>query len=219
MIRVRFPYGISNIEKLILQGFVFVDKTEFIERLEVQGESYVSFLRPRKFGKSLWLSILEYYYDINQKHKFELLFGKYYIGKNPTPLHNSYRILFFDFSGIDTSDKEQAKQGFTLSVQASIDNFFDRYPDAYSIDKQNYVRSGVDAEEKMTLFFQRYDKRAPIYVLFDEYDHFTNDILYRSLDEFVDSVSKQGYIRKFYEVIKSAARQGIVDRVFITGVS
>ncbi|MCS7029850.1 MAG: AAA family ATPase, partial [Bacteroidia bacterium] len=170
-------------------------------------------------GKSLWLSVLEHYYDINRANKFEYLFGKYYIGKNPTPLRNQYRILRFDFSGIDTSNKERAKRGFNFSVQGSIDNFFDRYPDAYSTEKQHSIRSAVDAEEKMTLFFQRYDKKVPIYILFDEYDHFTNDILYRSLNEFVDSVSKQGYIRKFYEVIKSSTQQGVVDRVFITGVS
>ncbi|MCS7029883.1 MAG: AAA family ATPase, partial [Bacteroidia bacterium] len=104
-IRVFFPYGVSNFEILVKDGYVFVDKTQFIEKLEQNKERNVAFLRPRKFGKSLWLSILEYYYDINQQHKFEVLFGKYYIGKNPTPLHNTYRILRFDFSGIDSSTK------------------------------------------------------------------------------------------------------------------
>ncbi|GIV44363.1 MAG: hypothetical protein KatS3mg035_1486 [Bacteroidia bacterium] len=113
--KVFFPYGISNFEKLSVNNYVFVDKTNYIEKLEGLEFNYVSFLRPRRFGKSLWLSILEYYYDINQKHKFEKLFGKYYIGQNPTPLRSSYRILKFDFSGIDTSTKESTKQGFNFS--------------------------------------------------------------------------------------------------------
>ncbi|MDW8345379.1 MAG: AAA family ATPase, partial [Bacteroidia bacterium] len=218
MNRVFFPYGVSNFEEIIREGFVFVDKTPFIEKLEYSKEKRVSFLRPRKFGKSLWLSVLEHYYDINRANKFEYLFGKYYIGKNPTPLRNQYRILRFDFSGIDTSNKERAKRGFNFSVQSSLDNFQVRYH-IFEERVVEYIRSAIDAEEKMKRFFDHYPKDKPIYILFDEYDHFTNDILYRSLNEFVDSVSKQGYIRKFYEVIKSSTQQGVVDRVFITGVS
>ncbi|MCS7078227.1 MAG: AAA family ATPase, partial [Bacteroidia bacterium] len=188
MNRVFFPYGVSNFEILVRDEYVFVDKTRFIEKLEQSKERNVCFLRPRKFGKSLWLSILEHYYDINQANKFEYLFGKYYIGKNPTPLHNQYRILRFDFSGIDTSDKESAKQGFSLSVQSSLNNFQMRYS---VLDKDAFltVFNAIDAEEKMKYFFDFYPKDKLIYILFDEYDHFTNDILYRSLNEFVDSVS------------------------------
>ncbi len=215
MSAVKFPYGISNIEKLSSQGFVFVDKTCFIEKLEKNTESYVSYLRPRKFGKSLWLSILEYYYDVKQESKFNKLFGKYYIGKYPTPARNSYRILKFDFSGIDTSTPESTKQGFNLSVQGALQEFNNKY----NIFSQLGYIENKDAEEMMFLFFRNYPKDLPIYLLFDEYDHFTNDILYRNKHEFIETVSKQGYVRKFYEVIKTATQQGIADRVFITGVS
>ncbi|MDW8158907.1 MAG: AAA family ATPase, partial [Bacteroidia bacterium] len=81
------PYGISNFAKLATK-YVFVDKTPFIEKLEIFEENYVSFLRPRRFGKSLFVSLLEYYYDIHHKDKFQQLFAKYYIGQNPTPLAN-----------------------------------------------------------------------------------------------------------------------------------
>ncbi|GAB4490530.1 MAG: ATP-binding protein [Raineya sp.] len=215
--QVLFPYGVSNFEQLVTQNFVFVDKTKYLEVLEK--EKFVSFLRPRKFGKSLWLSVLEYYYDVNQKHKFEKLFGKYYIGKNPTPLQGSYRILKFDFSGINTESKESTKQGFNSNVQTALESFFKFYSNSFSIEEQNKISYEPDAEEKMSKFFRHYPKDIPIYILFDEYDHFTNDILYRDKNEFIDSVSKQGYIRKFYEVIKSATQSGVVDRVFITGVS
>ncbi len=219
--KVFFPYGVSNFEQLATQNFIFVDKTPYIEQLELEIQKFVSFLRPRRFGKSLWLSILEYYYDINQKHKFEKLFGKYYIGQNPTPLRSSYRILKLDFSGIDTSTKESTKQGFNFSVKLSVQQFIRAYQIFNENIKQTIFDSD-DAEELMNAFFRNYQTSnysEKIYILFDEYDHFTNDILYRNKDEFIDSVSKQGYIRKFYEVIKSATQSGVVDRVFITGVS
>ncbi len=215
---VLFPFGVSNFEQLITQDFIYVDKTQFIEKLEK--EKFVSFLRPRRFGKSLWLSVLEYYYDINQKHKFDKLFGKYYIGQNPTPLRNAFRILKFDFSGIDASTRESAKQGFNFSVRNSLQTFCNYY----QVLKNSFhqiLNSNLDAEEMLSAFFYDYKTSGniPIYLLFDEYDHFTNDILYRSKNEFIDSVSKQGYIRKFYEVIKTATQQGVVDRLFMTGVS
>ncbi|MCS7028844.1 MAG: AAA family ATPase, partial [Bacteroidia bacterium] len=189
MNQVFFPYGISNFETLVKDNYVFVDKTIFIEKLERHKERNVSFLRPRRFGKSLWLSILEYYYDINQAHKFDQLFGNYYIGKNPTPLHNSYRILFFDFSGIDASNKERAKRGFGVSVQGSLQQFNLKYT-IFDTATLTQIIQSRDAEEMIYLFFRNYPEDKPIYILFDEYDHFTNDILYRSWNEFVESVSK-----------------------------
>jgi len=215
---VFFPYGVSNFEQLATQGFVFVDKTPYLEKLEYAHHKFVSYLRPRRFGKSLFVSVLEYYYDLNQKHKFEKLFGKYYIGQNPTQSANSYRILKFDFSGIDTSSRESAKQGFNLSVLGAIEEFFNVYQ-SFNANQMISIRQGRDAEEIMYLFFRHYPKDIPIYFIIDEYDHFTNEILYRSVEEFKDSVSKQGYVRKFYEVIKTATQQGVVDRLFVTGVS
>ncbi len=156
--KVFFPYGISNFEELVRDDFVFVDKTKYIEKLENEKDKKVSFLRPRRFGKSLWLSILEYYYDINQKHKFEKLFGKYYIGQNPTPLRSSYRILKFDFSGIDTSTKESTKQGFNFSVQTSLDGFQFRY-NVFNQNTEEYIRQAPDAEEKVKKFFEYYPFR------------------------------------------------------------
>ncbi|MCS7029527.1 MAG: AAA family ATPase, partial [Bacteroidia bacterium] len=180
MNRVFFPYGVSNFEILVKDEYVFVDKTQFIEKLEQNKERNVAFLRPRKFGKSLWLSVLEYYYDTNQAHKFELLFGKYYIGKNPTPLHNTYRILRFDFSGIDSGTKEKAKKGFAFSVLNAIREFADKYK-LFTQEQRQFIYHHTDAEEIINAFFRTYASNAypeKIYLLFDEYDHFTNDILY-----------------------------------------
>ncbi|MCS7073136.1 MAG: ATP-binding protein, partial [Bacteroidia bacterium] len=177
-----------------------------------------SFLRPRRFGKSLWLSVLEYYYDIRQAEKFEKLFGKYYIGKNPTSLRNSFRILKFDFSGIDTRNVESAEQGFYQKVKLNLLGFIYTYQ-CFSTEQKNIIFSFNDAEEVTAHFFRYYPQDVPIYILFDEYDHFTNEILYQSVEKFKEAVSKQGYYRKFFEVVKTATQQGVVDRVFITGVS
>jgi len=125
---VFFPYGLSNFAEVATQDYVYVDKTPYIELLEKSKEKRVVFLRPRRFGKSLFVSLLEHYYDINRKEQFAELFSKYYIGKNPTPLANNFRILFFNFSGIDTSTQESSRQGFNVSVRASIESFFLEYP-------------------------------------------------------------------------------------------
>ena len=119
---IKFPYGISNFEKVVEQNFVFVDKTRFIEKLE-KDESYSIFLRPRRMGKSLFVSILEYYYDILQKDKFEKIFSKLYIGQNPTPGANSFRVLCFDFSGIDTQTEENTYMYFLNRIKFVMETF------------------------------------------------------------------------------------------------
>ncbi|NJL14459.1 MAG: AAA family ATPase [Microscillaceae bacterium] len=217
MQKVYFPYGISNIEQLITQKYVFVDKTNFLPELEYEKFSY--FLRPRKFGKSLFLSVLEYYYDVSQKDKFEAIFGNTYIGKNPTPLANSFRILKFDFSGIDTRTLEDIEENFTNSVKAQVEGFLDVYG-LFSLSERERILTQKNAGDNLKQLFQKYrTEKLAIYILIDEYDHFTNEILTRSLKEFRDAVAKNGYVRKFYENIKIATQSGIVDRFFITGVS
>jgi len=218
MNEVKFPYGLSNFEQVATNDYVFVDKTPFIPLLEK--ERFVSYLRPRRFGKSLFLSVLEHYYDVLRKDKFETLFGKYYIGQNPTPLANAYRILNFNFSAINTDTRESSQQGFNFSVEMSIRSFCDIYS-LFTEKQQEKICNAPDAEEMLTALFRAYSKKnkEPIYILIDEYDHFTNEILYRDINEFKDSVSKNGYVRKFYEAIKNATQQGVVARVFITGVS
>jgi hypothetical protein len=102
----QLPYGNSNFESIMTENYAYVDKTRFVEQLEKESNKYHFFIRPRKFGKSLFFSLLEHYYDINKKHNFEKLFGELYIGKHPTPKRNSYAVMKFNFSGMDTSRKE-----------------------------------------------------------------------------------------------------------------
>ncbi|MDR2026609.1 MAG: AAA family ATPase, partial [Prevotellaceae bacterium] len=102
----RLPYGNSNFESVRTENYVYIDKTRFIELLENEDNHNLFFIRPRKFGKSLFFSMLSHYYDIGQADKFDQLFGDLYIGKHPTPKHNTYMVLNLDFSGLDTSSEE-----------------------------------------------------------------------------------------------------------------
>ena len=211
----KLPYGISNYEKLIENNYYYVDKTEYIEKLENIPETSIMFLRPRKFGKTLFTSTLEYYYDINEKEKFEKLYGNTYIGKNPTPLKNSYHILKFNFSGIDTSSVEATVKGFKSKTLVSISFFAKKY-------KLDFFVNEKDEPENIlyNLFnafkFQKNDEK--IYIIIDEYDHFANELLGFHTDNFKELVSKNGKVRKWYEIIKEGT-ETVVDRIFITGVA
>ncbi len=218
---VFFPYGISNFAQIATQNYVYVDKTRFIELLEKKQERYVSFLRPRRFGKSLFVSLLEHYYDIRRKNQFQELFSKYYIGKNPTPLANSYRILFFNFSAISTSTPEESYQEFLKTISLQVRAFCMKYH-LFNDEIINEIGSQSSPDLVVKSLFELYainHSENKIYLLIDEYDHFTNEILIRSIQEFKETVSSNGYVRKFYEALKNATQLGVIERFFITGVS
>ncbi len=211
----ELPYGISDYEKLVNDNCYYVDKTKYIELLEVPSNSYVMFLRPRKFGKTLFTSVLENYYDINKKDKFEKLFGDTYIGKKPTEAKNSYYILRFNFSGIDTKDEETTINTFKEKVTASIQDFIDRYKLDF------YINPELTSEgllNNLIIAFKNQKNGEKLYVIIDEYDHFANELLSFRTDSFKKLVSKNGKIRKWYEVLKEGT-ETVVDRIFITGVA
>ena len=118
------PYGQSNYKNVATQNFYYVDKTHYIELLEQMGPRFLIFLRPRRFGKSLFVSMLQHYYDHNLRDEFESLFGHTYIGRHPTPLRNAYPVLFFTFSGIKTYGTiENTIESFNLSINGKIETF------------------------------------------------------------------------------------------------
>uniref|UniRef100_UPI00405693B0 AAA family ATPase n=1 Tax=Candidatus Electrothrix sp. TaxID=2170559 RepID=UPI00405693B0 len=212
---MKIPYGESNFKKIITQAFLYIDKTEYIAALEENG-SYNILLRPRRFGKSLFLSSLWYYYDINFEEEFDALFGNLAIGENPTPLHNSYQVLAFDFSGIATGDTEAVLRNFTGRVESCLLDFLERYD--YGPEAAAEIRAKESPQEKTDCLF-RLCRGNKIYLLIDEYDHFANAILGESLELFTEIVGKGGVVRAFYETIKIAAGRGTVDRLFLTGVT
>ena len=211
----KLPYGISNYEKIMMENYYYVDKTKYIEMLENLPENYVMLLRPRKFGKTLFTSTLEYYYDINAKEKFEKLYGETYIGKNPTNSRNSYYILRFNFSGIDTSSTESTINGFKREVTTSIDFFVKKYNIDFYTNKEEQAEDIFDDLIK-AFSFQKQGKQ--IYVIIDEYNHFANELLGFNTEVFKELVSKNGKIRKWYEILKKGT-ETVIDRIFITGVA
>ncbi len=212
----KIIYGISNFKMAREDNYLYIDKTKHIESLENLNEKYLIFLRPRRFGKSLFLSTLQYYYDENSAHEFDTLFHDTYIGKNPTPLKSSYRILFFEFSGINTdSGMEIIYEGFKDSLQLSIRRYFMNYGYEKYIEKIDNIQTPTG----LIKYFFGVVENDSIYLLIDEYDQFANAILAHSMEEFLKIVSKGGFVRSFYEVIKGATQTGTVQKMFITGVT
>ncbi|MGM9977720.1 MAG: AAA family ATPase [Clostridium sp.] len=210
----KLPYGKSNYEELIKENYEYVDKTKYIEMLENLYDTFIFFLRPRRFGKSLFTSVLENYYDINKKNEFENLFKETYIGKNPTPLRNSYYILKFNFSGLITETEDSLIESFSQACNKAYDEFVNKY----SLNIDYKIMKYPSDTFNMFLGKVRFKINKPIYVIIDEYDHFANELLSFKTDLFSSIVSKTGFIRKWYEVLKIGT-ESIVSRIFATGVS
>lgn len=213
---LKIPYGESNFKKVITEGFVYIDKTAYIPQLEAAG-SHLFLLRPRRFGKSLFLSMLEHYYDVAYRDEFDALFGKLHIGQHPTPSRNSYPVLFMDFSGIDTDGGHDAIfQGFDNNVTTWLSKFLERY--AYPAEVIQAVLKQPSPAAKMRECLTALDGQK-ILLLIDEYDHFANSILADDLKLFQKIMGKGGFVRSFYEVLKTATQRGTLNRLFITGVT
>lgn len=208
----KLPAGESNYESLIEGNYYYVDKTKFIQTLEDYPNRKVMFLRPRKFGKTLFTSVLENYYDILKKDKFESLFGETYIGKNPTSLKNSYHILKFNFSGIGTETEESTMSGFLREVASSIEVFTQKYHMDFYVNRDNSAEGILDDLLKA---FSTQKSSEKIYVIIDEYDHFANELLSFNTSVFKELVSRNGKVRKWYEILKKGT-ESVVDRIFIT---
>ena len=211
----KLPYGISDYERIVKDNYYYVDKTKYIEKLEDLPQPYITFLRPRKFGKTLFTSTLENYYDIKKKDKFEQLYKETYIGKHPTPLKNSYHILRFNFSGIDTSTVDTTINGFKREVGSSIKLFVQKYGLDFYVNMEDEAENILDNLIKSFIVQKSNDK---IYVIIDEYDHFANELLGFDTDQFKSFVSKNGKVRKWYEILKKGT-ETVIDRIFITGVA
>ena len=210
---LKIPYGLSNFERIRTKNFLYVDKTRFIKKVESM--DYILHLRPRRFGKSLFVDILDRYYDLASKDKFDELFGGLYIHENPTAYQNKYYILRLDFSGIENDEKEGLKKGFLRRVRIDAERFINRY----KLDIQlKDVNSPAGVLDSLLEGFEALELDHKMYILIDEYDHFTNSILSGDGSEFLAVLKRGGYVRSFYEIIKKNAGSGLVERLFMTGV-
>ena len=216
----KLPYGMSNFADLIESGYAYVDKTRYVEQLENENNRYQFFIRPRRFGKSLFLSVLENYYDLTRKNKFASIFGNLYIGKNPTPEQGKYAVMLFNFSGLDTDNNERFRESFSNRVQQSVNMFFDKYknifPNAAELLQAIAERNpGIGATD----FAYRAATEAgiPIFAIIDEYDHFANNLIAMG-ESYASEVKRGGIVRAFYENLK-AGTSSVVKRIFITGIT
>jgi len=216
----RIPYGIGDFEKIRKENLYYVDKTQAIKELEKH--QYPFFIRPRRFGKSLLISTLENYYDIEKKEAFDELFKGLWIHDNPTEERNSYLVLRLDFSGIETSrGKENLYQSFNEKTKQDILSFLKYYAPLLQGD----ITETIKNEKKPSMLIKTLsnfveDNRKQIYLLIDEYDNFANDLIGANEDNlYYEILSKTGFVRTFYETIKSGAQEGAISRIFLTGVS
>ncbi len=213
----KIIYGNSNFRKVkINNDYLYIDKTNYIEKLEKLNDDFVIFLRPRRFGKSLFLSTLQYYYDENSADEFDDMFNDTYIGANPTPLKSSFRILFFEFSGINTDGGiEIIYEGFKDNIKSAIYRYFREY--GYDITRESL--NSIPTPTGLIKYFFDVIEDDKVYVLIDEYDQFANAILAHSMQDFLQIVGKGGFVRSFYEVLKTATLSNVIQKMFITGVT
>ena len=217
--RKRIPYGMMNFAVIRRDDCYYVDKTRFIPMIE-EADKFFFFIRPRRFGKSLTVNMLQHYYDILAKDKFEALFGDLYIGKHPTRDRNSYLVLYLNFSGI-VGELHNYRKGLDAHCQTMFDYFCDIYADFLPKGIKEELDKKEGAVEQIEYLFTECNKtNQRIYLFIDEYDHFTNAILsdIESLHRYTDETHGEGYLRAFFNKIKAGTYSSI-ERCFITGVS
>ena len=216
---MKFPYGLSDFATLIQEGYFYQDRTDRIPQLEDAGRQLI-FVRPRRFGKSLLLSMLEQYYDLNRAGQFEALFGPLAIGRNPTPLHNRYFVMKWDFSLVkaqgDVKDIEAALHQHLNDRIAKFQRYYaKRLTAPMPIHPDNALSSW---EATLTAISETPHK---LYLLIDEYDNFANEVLMtgRKQEYYEALLYGEGLLKTVFKAVKAAAGGQGLDRAFITGVS
>ena len=210
----EIPYGMSNFTDVIEQNRYYVDKTMYLPLLEDQA-NYLIFIRPRRFGKSLFLDMLRSYYDLSRKNDFQKLFGDLWIGKHPTPLQGKYQILYLDFSKIGGSIDELSKR-FDAYSAVQLDEFLNRYREYYDDEFAARFLSAEKGLDKLHMLDARARRLGyPLYLIIDEYDNFTNVVLNEQGNEIYHAITHaSGFYRDAFKNYK-----GMFDRIFMTGVS
>lgn len=207
------PYGVADFVTVIEQNLYYVDKTMFIPELEKQPRN-LFFIRPRRFGKSIFLSMLYSYYDCTQSHKFQSLFGNLWIGQHPTPLQGKYQVLFLDFSQI-TGNIDKLETKFNSYLSINLDAFVRQYSEFYQAEMEE-ILAQEDFEEKMELIFKAAKAHQyHLYLIIDEYDNFTNVILNERGEKVYHAITHaDGFYRDVFKKFK-----GNFERIFMMGVS
>jgi hypothetical protein len=220
----KIPYGISNYDFFPSENYYYVDKTRYIENIEEKGR-YLFFIRPRRFGKSLFLSILESYYDIERKDRFDELFDGTYIQQNPTKEKNKYLVLKLNFSMVEPN-VAKIEESFHSHIRNAANFFVNKYGKSLDVDIETAKKDFASANSAATLMdtFINYfkEKEQRLYVIIDEYDNFANTILSTMGEmEYRKITHDDGFLRSFFNVIKggTTGSGAPISRLFMTGVS
>ena len=208
------PYGVSDFERVMTQNMYYVDKTMYLPALEKQ-PSYLFFIRPRRFGKSIFLSMLHSYYDCEQKSKFQTLFGSLWIGSHPTQLQGCFQVLFLDFSQI-TGRIDVLEERFNAYLCIRLDGFIDTYAGYYTKEEIDRVHARTEHADKFQLIFDAAKKHGHrLYLIIDEYDNFTNVVLNEHGEGVYHAITHaDGFYRDVFKKFK-----GNFERIFMMGVS
>lgn len=215
---LKLPYGTSSWMQLRQSNCAYVDKTRFIEILENENSFFPFLVRPRRFGKTLFTDMLFHYYDAFGNGNFDTLFKGTYIHEHPTPNQGCYRVLRFNFSGLDSG--HALVDNFIGEIRNGIADFFRRYP--LKDGKPEFLNDDYTSPAKLLNDFASHalsqTGKQDVYVVIDEYDQFANDILSNNQNLFREITAKEGFLKNFYATIKKHT-QDLIYRTFITGVS
>lgn len=218
---LKFPYGISDFHHLVTDNYFYVDRTHHLRLIEDAGDQLL-FLRPRRFGKSLLLSMLENYYDVAKAGEFEKLFGHLAIGANPTPKHNQYFVLKWDFSNVSPEgDAHEIRQTLHRYLNTRIE-YFANYYQALLLRPIQIDTADAQASFQ-SLLNAVLQTPYRLYLLIDEYDNFANELMMGAAAQdhsrYQTLLSGEGALKALFKAVKSAGGGGGLERVFITGVS
>ncbi len=213
----KLPYAIANFLTIRKEDYLYIDRTSYIRKLEnMSGNSFL-FVRPRRFGKSLWLNVLKRYYDLALADSFDTLFGDLDIGRNPTPLRNRYFVMTWNFSRIDprgTVDEIAERMNGTFNN--TIENFLMYYSE-YLSDSVKVTPRAADTLENVLCTIAR--ASGKLYLLIDEYDNFANEVMTTDEATYKGLVRKEGPLKTLYKALKDLMENSVLDRIFVTGVS
>jgi hypothetical protein len=217
---IKFPYGNSDFYNIRTSDMLYLDRTGMISALEQAGQQLI-FLRPRRFGKSLLLSTLANYYDINRASEFEALFGDLAVGQNPTEEHNQYMVLRWDFSKVSAQgDTATITQQLFRHLNECMEGFITYYQGQLTVPIRIHAYDALASFESLVNAV-KYSGHS-VYLLIDEYDNFANEVLMQvrpNQQRYEDLVQSEGILKTLFKAIKGNASEGKVGRVFITGVS
>ena len=210
----QIPYGVADFVSVRERNLYYVDKTMYLKELEAQPDS-IFFIRPRRFGKSLFISMMRAYYDKSMAGQFDKLFGDLWVGQHPTPLKNRYQVLYLDFSRAG-SNLERLEENFNTYCCQCLDDFIDTYRADYPADKVEELLRLDQSTAKFNLLNHMAQKlRCPLYLIIDEYDNFTNIVLNEQGEAVYHAITHaDGFYRDTFKLFK-----GMFERIFLTGVS